>query len=175
MIIACAAIACAIPAVASGANDPATNAAKFCKALASASGGKHSATYAAAVRTTFPNAQHVNDNNAYGKCVSWKTRENRHENKQAQSRGKKAAVRDCQAERNDPNFASSHNGQTFAQTYNAQNDNSAYGKCVSQKTKQNVQQSQQQEQQEDQNTVNAARQCRAERDQDRDAFQQNYG
>src|SRR5690242_8595431 len=76
LTVACTAVACAIPAVASGAHDPATNSAKFCKQLATASGGKHSQAYASAVRALFPNAKHVTKSNAYGKCVSSKTKEN---------------------------------------------------------------------------------------------------
>src|SRR4051794_28423 len=95
LTITCAAAALAIPAAASGANDPATNASKFCKQLAAASGGKHSDGFAAAVRTMFPDARNVTKRNAHGKCVSAKTKENESEAAKAEKQGKKNAAKTC--------------------------------------------------------------------------------
>jgi hypothetical protein len=67
------------------------------------------------------------------------------------------AAQQCKTEQADPNFASTHNGQTFDQFYGTnQNDQNAFGKCVSSKV-------QSTEAQEQENELNAAQQCRAER------------
>jgi hypothetical protein len=67
------------------------------------------------------------------------------------------AAQQCKAEQADPNFAASHNGQTFDQFYGTNhNDRNAFGKCVSSKV-------QAAEVQQNQNVQNAAQQCRAER------------
>jgi hypothetical protein len=175
LTLACTTAALAAPAIAQASTDPATNAAKFCKQLASSSGGKHSDTYASAVRTAFPNAQNVTAKNAYGKCVSWKTKENRTETAKAAKQAKTNAAKECKAEQADATFATTHGGNTFAQQYGTGNGSNAYGKCVSQKAKAKEQAAAAQEQQEDQNTVSAAKQCKTERDADRDAFTAKYG
>jgi hypothetical protein len=166
LIIACTAVACAIPAVASGANDPATNASKFCKQLAAASGGKHSETYAAAVRALFPNARNVTARNAHGKCVSSKTKENTTETAKAAQEAKKNAAKTCKAqESSDP--------AGFATQWGTKKN--AYGKCVSATARANRQQAAQQQAQDDQNKVNAAKTCKAQRKDDAAGFATQWG
>jgi hypothetical protein len=42
------------------------------------------------------------------------------------------AARACRAEQRDPNFADSHNGQSFAEHYGTnRNNRNAFGRCVS--------------------------------------------
>ena len=166
LIVACTAIACAVPAVASGANDPATNAAKFCKQLATASGGKHSETYASAVRTMFPNASNVTAKNAYGKCVSSKTKENRTETAAAAQQAHKNAAKTCKAQQ-------SSDPSGFATQWGTKKN--AYGKCVSATARANEQQAAQQQTQDDQNTVNAAKTCKAQRKNDAAGFATQWG
>jgi hypothetical protein len=166
LTVACTAIACAIPAVASGANDPATNASKFCKQLAAASGGKHSETYAAAVRVMFPNAHHVTARNAFGKCVSNKTKENETETAKAHKQAKANAKKNCsQQQQNDP--------AGFSQQWGSKHN--AYGKCVSATAHTLQHQAEQQQQEADQNTVNAAKTCKAQRKDDPTGFSQQWG
>jgi hypothetical protein len=172
LTIACTAAALAAPALAQGSTDPATNASKFCKQLAASSGGKHSETFAAAVRM-MTTASNVTAKNAFGKCVSAKTRENKTETAKAAKAAHTNAAKDCKAEQADPNFAAGHGGQTFAQVYGS--GNNAYGKCVSQKAKAQEQEAAAQEQSEDHNTVNAAKACKTERSQGVDAFNTKYG
>jgi hypothetical protein len=63
----------------------------------------------------------------------------------------------CKAEQADPNFATSHGGLTFDQTYGTNhNQKNAYGKCVSTKAKA-------QQAANAANIQNAAQLCRAER------------
>ena len=67
------------------------------------------------------------------------------------------AAQQCKAEQADPNFATTHNGQTFDQVYGTNvNGRNAFGKCVSSKV-------QATESQDQENLQNAAQQCRAER------------
>ena len=88
-----------------------------------------------------------NRSNAFGKCVS------RHA--QAMHAARHAAVQQCQAERNDPNFAQAHGGKTFEQFYGGGKKN-ALRNCIEQKT-------QAAEQQQTEGTVNAAKSCQAQR------------
>jgi hypothetical protein len=67
------------------------------------------------------------------------------------------AAEQCKAEQADPNFAASHGGLTFDQFYGTNdNDKNSFGKCVSRKVHEALDQ-------QDQNVQNAAQQCRAER------------
>ena len=102
-----------------------------------------------------------NDRNAFGKCVSKLTR--------AEQANRTSAAQQCRAEQNDPNFAASHGGKTFEQFYGSgQSGKNAFGKCVSAKAKA-LSQAQQQR------TLNAAKQCKAERAADPAAFKARYG
>ena len=68
--------------------------------------------------------KNANDRNAFGKCVSMTAK--------AQAHNEVSASSTCKAEQSDPNFASTHGGQTFDQTYGTNADQSnAFGKCVS--------------------------------------------
>ncbi len=65
-----------------------------------------------------------NDRNAFGKCVS--------QTAKTQAHNEVSASSTCKAEQSDANFASTHGGQTFDQTYGTNVDQSnAFGKCVS--------------------------------------------
>jgi hypothetical protein len=128
LTIGCAALACLAPAAASAKDHPAnphppkTNAAKFCKQLAAASGGKHSETYASAVRALFPDARHVTAKNAYGKCVSAKRKEKQTDATQAQDERTLNAAQTCKAQRKD-------DAAGFATQWGTRRN--AFGKCVS--------------------------------------------
>jgi hypothetical protein len=103
----------------------------------------------------------ANDRNAFGKCVSRLTR--------ADERNHANASKACSAEQDDPNFAATHDGKTFAQFYGTnKNGKNAFGKCVSKKAKAAAQEQQQA-------TINAARACRAEQKADPTAFKNKYG
>lgn len=68
--------------------------------------------------------KNTNDRNAFGKCVSM--------NAKAQAQNEVSASSTCKAGQSDPNFATSHGGQTFDQTYGTNGDQSnAFGNCVS--------------------------------------------
>jgi hypothetical protein len=81
-----------------------------------------------------------------------------------------AANASCEAQRADPNFASTHNGQTFVQFYGSgTKDRNAFGNCVSASVKASAGV-------EGQATPNPARTCRAERTaMGRGAFDRLYG
>ena len=103
----------------------------------------------------------ANDRNAFGKCVSTLAR--------ADQTSTSNAAAACRAEQNDPNFAASHGGKTFADFYGkGRNDKNAFGKCVSQKAHATAQTQQQA-------AVNGARACRTEQQADAAAFKAKYG
>jgi hypothetical protein len=113
-------------------SEAAKNAAKECKAersdpnFAASHGGKSFAEFY---------GTNKNGKNAYGKCVSKKAKENKQEADQQDSNTVNAA-RECRSEQNDPNFAQSHDGKSFAEFYGTNaNDRNAFGKCVSQKAR----------------------------------------
>jgi hypothetical protein len=65
-----------------------------------------------------------NDRNAFGKCIAATAR--------AQARNEASASAMCRSEQSDSNFASTHNGQTFDQTFGTNADlSNAFGMCVS--------------------------------------------
>jgi hypothetical protein len=100
--------------------------------------------------------------NAYGRCVSKLAG--------TVSQDTANAAKQCAAERGDANFAATHDGKTFAQTYGTgPHGNNAFGKCVSSKAKALVQ-----DQQEA--TISAAKTCKAERTSlGATAFNSKYG
>lgn len=164
-LIMSGALAVALVAPASAAAvDPPTpaqfkNASKYCKALKAASG---------------PNFASLFKN--HGKCVSQTARQNAAEDAKQEKAAKQNAAKQCRAEQNDPNFASTHGDKTFNQFYGTgRNGRNAFGKCVSQKAKQNKAEADEQDKAEDQNKVNAAKKCKAERNADPQAFEQKYG
>lgn len=68
--------------------------------------------------------KNANDRNAFGKCVSTTAH--------LQAHNELSASATCATEQTDPNFASTHGGQTFYQHYGTNADQSnAFGKCVS--------------------------------------------
>lgn len=150
---------------ASAIADPTTtdykNAAKECKALLKAAGSKQN------LASTLGLTVNKNAKNAYGKCVSKLAREEAAERKAARSN----AAKDCKAEQADPNFAASHDGKTFAQFYEARNDSSAYGKCVSTKARANKAEADE----ADEDRENAAQACRREQKADAAKFASDYG
>lgn len=88
---------------------------------------------------------------------------------QTSSTAAKNAAKECKSEQADPNFAAGHGGKGFAEYYGKnENDKNAYGKCVSSKAKEDAE-TQQQE------TLNAAKQCKAERAKGAQAFAAKYG
>jgi hypothetical protein len=84
------------------------------------------------------------------------------------------AAQTCRAERNDPNFAATHDGKTFQQFYGTNAGNAhgagsnAFGKCVSTLAKQNAQS-------DVSNNVDAAKTCKALKASDPDTFKTSYG
>jgi hypothetical protein len=103
-----------------------------------------------------------NKKNAFGKCVSHRTSQNKATEKTAQ----KNAAKDCKAERAaDP--------AAFQQKYGKNgNKKNAFGKCVSQNAKAKTKQAEQNQVQAEED---AAKQCKDERAADPAAFQQKYG
>lgn len=99
---------------------------------------------------------------SFGACVSKLAPVDRDNNAAAQA--------SCRAQQADPNFASSHDGKTFAQLYGAgKQDKDAFGRCVSSQTKASVTI-------EVQATPNPAQTCRAARSSmGSAAFAQLYG
>lgn len=123
------------------------NAARACKAMRASMGLD-------LFRQTYGTAD-SNHRNAFGKCVSKWTRTER--------LGRLSARASCAAERNDPNFAAAHDGKTFQQFYGN------FGRCVSSKARAA-------RAEERQDTLNAARQCKAERRSlGVEAFRAQYG
>lgn len=73
-----------------------------------------------------------NKRNAFGKCVSGKRSKELREDRQDTVN----AAKQCKAERNDPAFPDSHDGNTFQEFYGKnKNAKNAFGKCVSGKAK----------------------------------------
>jgi hypothetical protein len=101
-----------------------------------------------------------NDRNAFGKCVSATAR--------LQAHNELSASKTCVSEQSDPNFAGTHGGQTFDQTYGTNADHSnAFGKCVSGKAKTaSVAHTQA--------VVRAAQSCKAQRKSDPASFKSKY-
>jgi hypothetical protein len=129
-----------------------SNAARECRALKKAMGTEN-------FREAF--GTNKNKHNAFGKCVSKKSREEARERRSA----KRNAAKDCKAEQDDPNFAASHDGKTFDEFYGTNTKShgkgkgkNAFGKCVSSKAKENKEEADA----KDKEKVNAAKACRAE-------------
>lgn len=101
-----------------------------------------------------------NDKNAFGKCVSATAH--------AQAHNEVSASSSCQSQQSDPNFASTHNGLTFDQTYGTNADlSNAFGKCVSSTAKATSAS-------QEQATVTAAHTCRSEQKSDPAGFKSKY-
>jgi hypothetical protein len=103
----------------------------------------------------------ANHRNAFGKCVSLVAR--------SQSTAVVTAATACQNELNDPGFAASHGGQTFAQFYGTNADlSNAFGNCVAKKLEAATAKLQS-------SLANAAKACRALRRGDPNGFRSTYG
>lgn len=104
--------------------------------------------------------KNAHDRNAFGKCVSATAR--------AQANNEVSASNTCKTDQSDPNFAATHGGKTFEQTYGTNADRSnAFGMCVSSTAKAaSTAQANA--------TVNAARACKAQKKSDATAFKAKY-
>ncbi len=145
------------PAAALGETPPGPdreNAARACKALRTSMGLDQ-------FRLAYGTAE-SNRRNAFGRCVRQWTRTERLNRLSARSQ--------CAAERSDANFAAAHGGKTFQQFYGTgPRGANAFGRCVSLKAKSASGE-------ERQDTLNAARQCKAERSSlGVEAFRVKYG
>jgi hypothetical protein len=104
----------------------------------------------------------------FGKCVSSKAREAKAERKAA----KRNASRDCRDERGDTEDSIA----AFREKYGTNaNKHNAFGKCVSQQAKANREEQDDEDATEAEDHTNAAHECAAERDADRQAFTEKYG
>jgi hypothetical protein len=103
-----------------------------------------------------------------GRCVNAKAKEAKAERKAA----KRNASRDCREERGDTEESIA----AFREKYgtNASKKN-AFGKCVSQGAKANREEQDEDDAEDAEATTNAAQACAAEREADRQAFQDTYG
>ena len=100
--------------------------------------------------------------NAFGRCVSQWTR--------AEHQNRVSARQACRAEQVDPNFSDTHDGKSFPEYYGTPPKyRNAFGKCVSGKAKATSDEARQ-------STVNAARECKAERSRlGAGPFREKYG
>jgi hypothetical protein len=129
------------------------NAARTCKALRASLGD-------AIFKQTYGTVQ-SNRRNAFGRCVSQWAR--------SEKLNRQAAQTACEAEKADPNFAATHGGKTFDQFYgNGPNGTNALKRCISLKTRAAAAEARS-------DTLNAAKQCKAERALDAPAFRAKYG
>ncbi|MBA2630364.1 MAG: hypothetical protein H0U84_05005 [Thermoleophilaceae bacterium] len=105
--------------------------------------------------------------NAFGRCVSKKTREEAAERRKARS----SASRACRAERHEMG------SEAFTDKYGTgKRGKNAFGKCVSAKSRKTTAEQDQQDQEQAEATKNAAKECAAERDSlGEDAFGEKYG
>ncbi len=140
-----------------------TNASKQCKAEAAADEAAFRAKYGTGKKGV----------NAHGKCVSQKAKANKAE-ADKQEKQDVSSAKECRTEQqqNPEEFKAAHGGKTFAEFYGTnENGKNAFGKCVSQKTRE-------EESERKQAKTNAAKQCKEERgttDASRQAFTQKYG
>jgi hypothetical protein len=129
------------------------NAARTCKALRASLGD-------AIFKQTYGTVQ-SNRRNAFGRCVSQWAR--------SEKLNRQAAQTACEAEKADPNFAATHGGKTFDQFYgNGPNGANVLKRCISLKTRAAAAEARS-------DTLNAAKQCKAERALDAPAFRAKYG
>lgn len=161
-LILAATAALAIPAVSLAEQPSSTdtkNAAKECKALQAKSDTADN--FRSAVQELVGPKVKVTVKNAYGKCVSFKARDEAREHQDSQQSAAKA----CRTERNE-------DAQAFREKYGTGNGGkNAFGKCVSQHAKAAEQQADEQ----DAEQVNAAQACRKEQKKDAAAFRKKYG
>jgi hypothetical protein len=107
--------------------------------------------------------------NAMRNCKRSQAKELARDDAKAAKQAKTNAAKECKAER-------AQDADAFRDQYGTgKNKKNAFGKCVSQHAKQNRQEAKAEEEQEQANEVNAAKQCKAERKADPDAFKEQYG
>ena len=115
LLLSLVALAAPVAAFADGSPTPAQTANAMCAAAKTAMGTSFATTY----------GTNAAKSNAFGKCVS--------SHAKAAQNAVTNASKSCKAQAADANFASAHNGQTFAQMYGSgKNGKNAMGKCVSQ-------------------------------------------
>lgn len=157
-ILMFAALAALVVPAASFADGPTgqdvANGARACSALRTSMGAE-------LFRQTYGTAA-SNHRNAFGRCVSQWAR--------SEHQSRVSARSACNTERSDPNFAAAHDGKSFAEFYGTgPKGSNAFGRCVSSKAKADSAEARQ-------NTMNAAKQCKAERTQIGAAeFRAKYG
>jgi hypothetical protein len=155
-LIAALLAALVVPAVSTAAGPTGQdreNASRACKALRASMGD-------AIFKQSFGTVQ-SNRRNAHGRCVSQWSRTER--------LNRLAAQTACEAEKADPTFADSHGGKSFDQFYgNGRNGANALKRCISLKTRAAAAEAKSK-------TLNAAKQCKAERTLDAPAFRAKYG
>jgi hypothetical protein len=141
----------AVPAVADAS--PKSDAQKQCRAERTAMGAQ-------VFRDTY--GTNKNKKNAFGKCVSHRT----HENKATAKSAHKNAAKQCKEERAaDP--------AAFKEKWGTgKNHKNAFGKCVSATSKAKTKK---EEKAQVKAEINAAKQCKEERAADPDAFKTKYG
>jgi hypothetical protein len=110
---------------------------------------------------------------SFDRCARHNAAEEESENEAAHDN----AAKRCKAERADPGFAAAHGGKTFEEFYGTnKNGKNAYGKCVSNKAKQQKAEMDAEDQQDADEFKNAAKKCAAERKEiGVDAFAAEYG
>ena len=151
LLLACALSVAALAPAAALAADPSPsdfkNAAKYCKALKSASGSNFASMFGT-------------KKNAYGKCVSQTARQRANEDAAQEKAAKANAAKQCKAEQ---------------QAAGAGAPKNAYGKCVSQRAKQLKAAADKEDEAQEGDRVNAARSCKQARKSDPAKFAKDYG
>jgi hypothetical protein len=96
----------------------------------------------------------------FARCARQNAAEEERENEAAHDN----AAKRCKAERADPGFAAAHGGKTFEEFYGTnENGKNAYGKCVSEKAKEQKAEMDAEDQEDADEFKNAAKECAAER------------
>ena len=151
-------VAALVPAVATAA-EPAPsdfkNAAKYCKELRDASGSNFASMFGT-------------KRNAYGKCVSQTARQRANEDADQAKAAKTNAAKACKAER-------AAGREAFEQQYGTGKGKNAFGKCVSQKAKQQREQADAEDEAQEDDSINAAKTCKQARQDDPEQFEEDYG
>ena len=114
VLLSLVAVVAPVAAFADAPPSPAQTANAMCAAAKTAMGTSFATTY----------GTNASKANAFGKCVS--------SHAKAANAAVTNASKSCKAQAADANFATAHNGQTFAQMYGTgKNGKNAMGKCVS--------------------------------------------
>jgi hypothetical protein len=97
---------------------------------------------------------------SFDRCARQNAAEEENENEAAHDN----AAKRCKAERADPDFAAAHEDKTFEEFYGTnENGKNAYGKCVSNKAKEQKAEMDAEDQEDVDEFKNAAQECAAER------------